>query len=103
VLIDATGGGEPPSTLPRSAVVRVRDDGALRIAVPPRESDAALRALLAARPPWHVRSVRQAAADGPGEPDRPREPRSGDSREPEAGGSRELRSGDSRESEAGKS
>jgi ABC-type multidrug transport system ATPase subunit len=58
LLVEATGSGEPP-VLPGAAVVgRPVADGVLRLAVPADESDAVLRALLAARPPWHIRSVR---------------------------------------------
>jgi ABC-2 type transport system ATP-binding protein len=61
VLVEATGSGEPP-VLPGGVVVEEPVvDGLLRLAVPADESDAVLRALLAARPPWHIRAVRPEA------------------------------------------
>ncbi|MFF7155100.1 ATP-binding cassette domain-containing protein [Streptomyces sp. NPDC008139] len=65
VHIEATGAGEVPSVpgeLSRNGA------GAVRIAVPQEESDAALRALLDADPPWHVASVRTEATAATPEP-----------------------------------
>lgn len=64
VVIEATGAGEVPSV--RGEFRRV-GGGAVRIAVPAGESDAALRALLDADPPWHVSSVRTQAPEAPKE------------------------------------
>lgn len=57
VVIEATGTGEPPAGLARGTTA----PGTLRVTVPAAESDAVLRRLLAATPPWHIRAVRPAA------------------------------------------
>ncbi|MDF9816268.1 ABC-2 type transport system ATP-binding protein [Streptomyces sp. SPB162] len=57
VVVEASGPGEPPA-LPGSARHRPAGPGHVRITVPAPESDAVLRALLTAEPPWHVRAVR---------------------------------------------
>ena len=54
VVIEAAGGGEPPAGLPCEPAA----PGTLRVSVPAAESDAVLRRLLTAVPPWHIRSVR---------------------------------------------
>ncbi|MEU1616927.1 ATP-binding cassette domain-containing protein [Streptomyces sp. NPDC005722] len=56
VVIEATGGGEPPAGLVHEPAA----PGTLRVTVPAGESDAVLRLLLAAAPPWHIRAVRPA-------------------------------------------
>jgi ABC-2 type transport system ATP-binding protein len=43
--------------LPDGTDVEVLPDGAVRLTVPTEEADGLLRVVLAARPPWHVRSV----------------------------------------------
>ncbi|MER0483446.1 ABC transporter ATP-binding protein [Streptomyces sp. Edi2] len=56
--------------LPGGTRVVPRPDGTTRLTVPAVHSDALLRILLTARPPWHIRSVTGAAAgpgDGPGD------------------------------------
>ncbi|WP_327393051.1 ATP-binding cassette domain-containing protein [Streptomyces sp. NBC_01186] len=57
--IEAEGapGAGVPGALPDGARGTLHPDGLLSLTVPATESDAALRALLGARPPWHVRSV----------------------------------------------
>ncbi|WP_369201852.1 ATP-binding cassette domain-containing protein [Streptomyces sp. PU-14G] len=62
-----TPGTDAPAGLPHGARCRVTPDGVLFLTVPAAVSDAALRTLLAARPGWHVRSVR--GDDGVGEDD----------------------------------
>jgi ABC-type Mn2+/Zn2+ transport system ATPase subunit len=52
-----TGGDR--SELPAGPEVEVLPDGAVRLTVPSGEADGLLRELLAARPPWHVRSVEE--------------------------------------------
>ncbi len=78
VVIEAEGApgaplpGEPERTpagaprLPGGTQVVSRPDGTTRLTVPAVHSDTLLRALLTARPPWHIRSVTGAGA-GPGE------------------------------------
>ncbi|MBO8185452.1 ABC transporter ATP-binding protein [Streptomyces spirodelae] len=58
--IEALGapGAGAPEGLPGSARPRLAPNGELALTVPEADSDAALRALLAARPGWHIRSVR---------------------------------------------
>ncbi|MFF3560579.1 ATP-binding cassette domain-containing protein [Streptomyces sp. NPDC002574] len=58
VVVEAVGRGEPPEGLGHGTTV----PGTLRLTVPARESDAVLRRLLDADPPWHIRAVRPAAA-----------------------------------------
>ncbi|WP_129293688.1 ATP-binding cassette domain-containing protein [Streptomyces lydicus] len=63
------GPKRPPAGAPRlpgGTQVVLRPDGTTRLTVPAVHSDALLRALLTARPPWHIRSVSSAGA-GPGE------------------------------------
>lgn len=61
VVVEAQGppGAEPPpdAVAGALAVERTRG-GTVRLTVPAARSDAALRALLLARPPWHVAGVR---------------------------------------------
>ncbi|MEU3713023.1 ATP-binding cassette domain-containing protein [Streptomyces catenulae] len=56
-------GGELPGELPGRPVTVREPDGTARLTVPAAYSDALLRALLTARPPWHIRTV--AAPAGP--------------------------------------
>ncbi|GAA2246911.1 ABC transporter ATP-binding protein [Streptomyces ruber] len=61
VAVEARGpaGARPPAEAVRLSVsVAERADGAFRLDVTGPRSDAVLRALLGARPPWHVVSVR---------------------------------------------
>lgn len=57
VVIDATGGGELPG-LPPTVSRDTARPGVVRLTVPADDSDATLRALLTARPGWHIKSVR---------------------------------------------
>ncbi|MFE1172449.1 ATP-binding cassette domain-containing protein [Streptomyces sp. NPDC058773] len=62
VLIEAEGapGSLPPAgapQLPGGPEITPGPDGTTRLTVPAVHSDALLRALLSARPPWHIRSV----------------------------------------------
>ncbi|MFF8788779.1 ATP-binding cassette domain-containing protein [Streptomyces sp. NPDC015125] len=64
---ERTPAGAP--RLPGGPEIVPRPDGTTRLTVPAVHSDALLRALLTARPPWHIRSVTSAGAgpgDGPG-------------------------------------
>ncbi|WP_093803233.1 ATP-binding cassette domain-containing protein [Streptomyces sp. Wb2n-11] len=63
--IDAVGpeGAPLPAGLPGAPEVVRGPDGGVRLTVPAVHSDAVLRALLGARPPWHVRGVLSAAPD----------------------------------------
>lgn len=56
VVVEAFGGGEPPAGLGHGSTA----PGTLRLTVPARESDAVLRRLLDADPPWHIRALRPA-------------------------------------------
>ncbi len=61
VVIEAEGTGEPPAALAphiRADGPQPGTPGRLRIRVAADQSDAALRALLDADPPWHIRAVR---------------------------------------------
>ncbi|BDM71559.1 ABC transporter ATP-binding protein [Streptomyces nigrescens] len=60
--------GTPPGAprLPGGPEITPGPDGAFRLTVPAVHSDALLRALLTARPPWHIRAV--TAAPGPAAP-----------------------------------
>ncbi|MFJ4855228.1 ATP-binding cassette domain-containing protein [Streptomyces sp. NPDC088730] len=59
VRIDAVGppGGTAPAGLPGDPEQARRADGVLRLTVSAAHSDALLSALLAARPPWHIRRL----------------------------------------------
>ncbi len=63
--IDAVGpeGAPLPAGLPGTPEVVRGPDGGVRLTVPAVHSDAVLRALLGARPPWHVRGVLSAVPD----------------------------------------
>ena len=66
VVIEADGAGEVPPGVRPFVRSPVREPGGrVRVEVPAAESDAALRALLAAAPPWHIASVRTRAARAP--------------------------------------
>ncbi|WP_269856507.1 ATP-binding cassette domain-containing protein [Streptomyces sp. RPT161] len=68
VVIEAEGTGEPPAALPPhswTAGPAAGAPGLLRIRVPADRSDAALRALLDADPPWHIRAVRPTGGTSP--------------------------------------
>ncbi|TJZ49619.1 ATP-binding cassette domain-containing protein [Streptomyces piniterrae] len=76
VIIEAEGApGSAPDRLrerggqelPGAPDITAGPDGTTRLTVPAVHSDALLRALLTARPPWHIRSV--AAAPSPATPD----------------------------------
>lgn len=57
VVVEAVGRGEPPAGLGHGTTAA----GTLRLTVPAHASDAVLRRLLDAKPPWHIRAVRPAA------------------------------------------
>ncbi|WP_438490388.1 ATP-binding cassette domain-containing protein [Streptomyces sp. S186] len=69
-VVEAAGppGSPPPAGLPGALHLAPGPDGALRLTVPATHSDALLRALLTARPPWHIRAVAAAEPPGPGTP-----------------------------------
>ncbi|WP_434600601.1 ATP-binding cassette domain-containing protein [Streptomyces sp. A5-4] len=71
VRIDAVapGGAALPPGLPGAPVPEPGPEGAVRLTVSAAYSDGVLRALLTARPPWHVRAV-LAADQGPPAADR---------------------------------
>ncbi len=73
VLIEAEGApGSLPAAgapqLPGGPEIAPGPDGTTRLTVPAPHSDALLRALLTARPPWHIRAVTAAPRpyDAPG-------------------------------------
>ncbi|GAA1902560.1 ATP-binding cassette domain-containing protein [Streptantibioticus ferralitis] len=74
VVIEAEGTGEPPAALARHTGATAPQPPAdqagtprlLRITLPADRSDTALRALLTADPPWHIRAVRPAHPPGGG-------------------------------------
>ncbi|MFJ3926739.1 ATP-binding cassette domain-containing protein [Streptomyces sp. NPDC090022] len=59
LTIDALGppGSAPPAALPDGLPVRPAAGGGVRLTVPAARSDAVLRVLLTADPPWHIRGV----------------------------------------------
>ncbi|MFH8568123.1 ATP-binding cassette domain-containing protein [Streptomyces sp. NPDC017993] len=69
VIIDAQG---PPGSTPRPGAdalpgrpdIVAGPEGTTRLTVPAFHSDALLRALLTARPPWHIRAVTAAPPEG---------------------------------------
>ncbi|MFE7299292.1 ATP-binding cassette domain-containing protein [Streptomyces sp. NPDC057579] len=69
-VIEAQGppGTPPPTGLPGAPDLVPGPDGTLRLTVPAAHSDALLRALLTARPPWHIRALATAEVPGPGTP-----------------------------------
>ncbi|WP_372482034.1 ABC transporter ATP-binding protein [Streptomyces fuscigenes] len=60
VTASCAGGGEPPEGLPGRPACERLPDGAFRLTVAAAHSDALLRALLGARPPWHVHALHEA-------------------------------------------
>ncbi|MFE9405234.1 ATP-binding cassette domain-containing protein [Streptomyces sp. NPDC006530] len=58
VLVDITGTGPLPPQLPGCPKELRTPDGSRTLRVAAEHSDDLLRALLAARPPWHIRGVR---------------------------------------------
>ncbi|WP_189296973.1 ABC transporter ATP-binding protein [Streptomyces albospinus] len=80
VVIEAEGppGGVPGSAahLPGAPDIDPGPGGTTRLTVPAAHSDALLRALLTARPPWHIRAV-TAAAPPPGTAHEPPDDTSG--------------------------
>ncbi|WP_328629688.1 ABC transporter ATP-binding protein [Streptomyces sp. NBC_00353] len=67
VRIEVTGasGATLPTGLPGAPAQEPGPDGTLRLTVAAVHSDALLRALLTARPPWHIRQLSAAAAPEP--------------------------------------
>jgi ABC-type Mn2+/Zn2+ transport system ATPase subunit len=59
VLVSSAPAAEPPRGLPGHPAVERTPDGHFRLTVPAAYSDALLRALLAAHPPWHVHAVHE--------------------------------------------
>lgn len=83
VIVEAEGppGAAPPTgpgtaadgpRLPGAPEITPGPDGTFRLTVPAAHSDALLRALLTARPPWHIRAV--TTAPGPAVPPGPAHP-----------------------------
>lgn len=69
VLAVGPPGAAPPDGLPGAPVYEPGpEDGTVQLTVAAAHSDALLRALLAARPPWHIREVRAPAPAGPARP-----------------------------------
>lgn len=66
-VIEAEGppGAAPPTDLPGAPDLAPGPGGTLRLTVPAAHSDALLRTLLTARPPWHIRAVTAAQEPGP--------------------------------------
>ncbi|MFE1948992.1 ATP-binding cassette domain-containing protein [Streptomyces sp. NPDC059524] len=58
VVVEATGSAEDPAGLPQPCTLTRLDARTVRVTTSPTHSDAVLRALLGARPPWHVVAVR---------------------------------------------
>ncbi|NGN63985.1 hypothetical protein G5C51_08715, partial [Streptomyces sp. A7024] len=80
--IEAEGppGATLPAELPAGCAAEPSADGAVRITVPEPEVNAALRALLDARPPWRIRSVNPVPPVDPVNPSDPSDPAQGDPR-----------------------
>ncbi|MCK7626458.1 ABC transporter ATP-binding protein [Streptomyces sp. RS10V-4] len=70
-VIEAEGppGSPPPAALPGAPEAAPGPGGTIRLTVPAAHSDALLRALLTAHPPWHIRTV-----TAPGPPPGPHAP-----------------------------
>ncbi|MFD0344594.1 ATP-binding cassette domain-containing protein [Streptomyces sp. NPDC127117] len=68
VRIEAAGppGAALPAGLPGAAEHTPAPDGGVRLTVAATHSDALLRTLLTAHPPWHIRQVAAAPVEGPG-------------------------------------
>ncbi|NSC24467.1 ATP-binding cassette domain-containing protein [Streptomyces albus subsp. chlorinus] len=72
--IEALGapGSRMPAGLPPNAPRHLAPDGVLTLTVPAADSDTVLRTLLAARPGWHIRSLRESVPHPAPDPeDRP--------------------------------
>ncbi|AJC55358.1 ABC transporter related protein [Streptomyces sp. 769] len=67
-VVEAEGppGSPPPPGLPGAPDLAAGPGNSLRLTVATVHSDALLRALLTARPPWHIRAVAAAEPPGPG-------------------------------------
>ncbi|MEO3753863.1 ABC transporter ATP-binding protein [Streptomyces sp. B6B3] len=57
IVAEGPPGSRPPAGLPGDPRAERLPDGAVRLTVSAAESDAVLRALLAAHPAWHIRAV----------------------------------------------
>lgn len=57
IIASGPPGEPPPDGLPGTPEHEVRPDGDIVFTVTAPYSDSLLRALLSARPPWHVRQV----------------------------------------------
>ncbi|MEV5612635.1 ATP-binding cassette domain-containing protein [Streptomyces sp. NPDC052225] len=68
VVVEVTGHGSDPDGLPHPHTLTRLDARTVRITAPASHSDAVLRALLDARPPWHVVALRAEPATAPTEP-----------------------------------
>ncbi len=83
VHIEAHGTGEVPAAVRERAEVAAEPAaGRVRVAVPAPDSDGVLRALLTARPPWHIAAVRSAAGRPSPAAPAPPAPAPGTSRRP---------------------
>ncbi|RYJ28373.1 ABC transporter ATP-binding protein [Streptomyces sp. L-9-10] len=65
IVAEGPPGAAPPVGLPGSPASVPCQDGSVLLTAPAVHSDALLRALLTARPPWHIREVRAAAEPPP--------------------------------------
>lgn len=57
IVVVGPPGAAPPGGLPGAPVYEPLQDGSALLTAPAVHSDALLRALLSARPPWHIREV----------------------------------------------
>ncbi|MFJ1913568.1 ATP-binding cassette domain-containing protein [Streptomyces sp. NPDC088147] len=76
IVAEGPPGAAPPVGLPGSPASVPCQDGSVLLTVPAVHSDALLRALLTARPPWHIREA-GAAAEPPPAAEAPAIPPSG--------------------------
>ncbi|AXG80961.1 ATP-binding cassette domain-containing protein [Streptomyces paludis] len=60
IVVSGPSGAAPPDGLPGAPRCEPGPDGSVLLTAPAIHSDALLRALLAARPAWHIREVREA-------------------------------------------
>jgi ABC-2 type transport system ATP-binding protein len=60
IVVVGPPGAAPPGGLPGAPAYEPRQDGSALLTAPAVHSDALLRALLSARPPWHIREVHPA-------------------------------------------
>ncbi|WP_327425079.1 ABC transporter ATP-binding protein [Streptomyces sp. NBC_01527] len=65
IEVTGTSGAILPTGLPGAPAQEPGPDGTLRLTVAAVHSDALLRALLTARPPWHIRQLSESAAPEP--------------------------------------